>query len=241
VYFPGYGWAEFEPTADEAPLDRPDDVLPTALLPTLAPLPSPTPWPTATPTMPPLPTQPGGANATPTSPADAPFAASTPTPTQPPTATPPPPPDVTRVGGDKDSNILRTALLTLGVFALVVLLLIVTILFVIWYVEYRGLAGLNIIERAYARMAIYGRWLGLRFAESATPDERRRYLVGEVPEGEQPINSITRAFVENRYATPNPETDLANMRTAREAWQDARWAFVRRKFARLLGRDPADT
>jgi len=60
-----------------------------------------------------------------------------------------------------------------------------------------------------------------------------------VPEGEKPINTITRAYIENRYAAPDRwQTDPAYQERAKEAWRDARWAFVRRKLARLLGRDP---
>jgi hypothetical protein len=85
-------------------------------------------------------------------------------------------------------------------------------------------------------MAIYARWLGLRFDESATPDERRRYLVGKVPEGEKPINTITRAYVEDRYAEPlRPDSRVANSYLAQEAWREARRTFIRRKLARLFG------
>jgi transglutaminase-like putative cysteine protease len=238
VYFPGYGWVEFEPTADEAPLDRQDELAPQTVLPTLTPLPTPTPIPTFTAT-PLLPTPDSGANATPTSAADSPFQPSTltPTPTPMPTATPPPPPEVTRVGGGNGSDILRVVLLTLGILALLVLSGVMVILFMIWYVEYRGLGGLNIVERAYARMAIYGRWLGMRFAQSSTPDERRRYLVDELPEGEKPINAITHAYIENRYAEPaSREARVRNSHVAQEAWQEARWTFIRRKLAQIFGR-----
>jgi transglutaminase-like putative cysteine protease len=238
VYFRGYGWVEFEPTADEAPLDRQDELAPQTVLPTLTPLPTPTPIPTFTAT-PLLPTPDSGANATPTSAADSPFQPSTltPTPTPMPTATPPPPPEVTRVGGGNGSDILRVVLLTLGILALLVLSGVMVILFMIWYVEYRGLGGLNIVERAYARMAIYGRWLGMRFAQSSTPDERRRYLVDELPEGEKPINAITHAYIENRYAEPaSREARVRNSHVAQEAWQEARWTFIRRKLAQIFGR-----
>ncbi|MBN1201500.1 MAG: hypothetical protein JXJ20_06555 [Anaerolineae bacterium] len=234
VYFPGYGWVEFEPTADEAPLEREGDQTPQAVLPTLTPVPSPTLTPTVLP-----PTEPSGANATPTSPAEAPVVPSTVTPTPPmPSATPPPPPDVTKVDTDGGSNVLRTALLTLAIFALAILLLVLLILFMIWYVEYRGLGGLNSIQRAYARLAIYARWIGLTFSRSATPDERRRYMIGEMPEGERPINTITRAYIRDRYAPPERSGTRANDHLlAQEAWHEARWVFIRRKLARLLGRD----
>jgi transglutaminase-like putative cysteine protease len=236
VYFPGYGWVEFEPTADEAPIDREDELVPQNVLPTVTPMPTPTPIPTFTPT-PAQPTPDSGANATPTSQAESPVLPSSPTPTFMPTATPPPPPDMTRVGDGDGSDILRVVLLTLGIFALIVLSAVLAILFMIWYVEYRGLGGLNIIERAYARLVIYGRWLGLHFAESATPDERRRHMISEIPEGEPPINAITRAYIENRYGEPvSRDVRVRNSHIAQDAWQDARRTFIRRKLSRLLGR-----
>ncbi|MBN1563003.1 MAG: transglutaminase domain-containing protein [Anaerolineae bacterium] len=239
VYFPDYGWVEFEPTADEAPIPREGDQQSMPAQATPTPWPTPTPLPSPTPTSVP-PTQESGADTTPTDPASAPFVPATPTPTATPlpTATPPPPIGETRVGGDEENSVLQTALLTLGLFALVILAVIMTILFVIWYVEYRGLSGLNIVERAYARMTIYARWLGLRFDDSATPDERRRYMVSEIPEGEPPINAITQGYVQTRYAPANQDAEFTNSNIAQEAWRDARWVFIRRKIAEFFGREP---
>lgn len=235
VYFPGYSWVEFEPTADEAPLDRQGDQAPQAMLPTLTPMPTPTPSPT--PTLAP-PTQDAGANATPTSQAVNPLVPPTltPTPTPTPSPTPTPPPNMAPVDVSQGGSVLRTILITLGIFVLVIVLLVLIILFAIWYVEYRGLGGLNGIERAYARLGIYARWLGLRLDRSATPDERRRYLVGEVPTGEKPINAITRAYIQNRYAPEHRVDPRAKPETIDEAWEEARWAFIRRKLDRLRGR-----
>jgi transglutaminase-like putative cysteine protease len=242
VYFPDYGWVEFEPTADEAPLERPDDQLPQTILPSVTPPPSPTPLPTATPTQA-IPTQESGADATPTSVSQAPFMPSTPTPTPPqaPTATTPPPPDVTRVGGDDGTSVLEIVLITLGILALVILTLGLGIAFLIWYVEYRGLGGLNTVQRAYARMTIYANWLGLRFFHSATPEERRQILVNEIPEGVKPINAITRTYVEDRYAPPERANVAGlNSQVAQQAWQEARRTFIRRKLAQFFGRDHHD-
>mgnify|MGYP007112011534 CR=1 FL=1 len=95
---------------------------------------------------------------------------------------------------------------------------------------------LSVVQRAYARLGIYGRWIGLRFADSATPDERRRHLVSRLPEIEQPINTITHAYIADRYAAPpEPPQRESSRRQAHEAWQAARWAFVRRKVALWLG------
>jgi transglutaminase-like putative cysteine protease len=238
VYFPGYGWVEFEPTADEAPLDRADDETAQTILPTVTPQPSPTPQPTATPTSLP-PTQDSGANATPTTAIQQPFMPSTPTPTPSPapTATIPPPPGVTRVDREGGSHVLRVVLLTLGILVALLLVVVLGGLFLVWYVEYRGLGGLNPIQRAYARLAIYAHWLGLHFAESSTPDERRRLLVGEIPEGEKPISTITRTYIEDRYAPPDRPDSGTVSRVAHDAWHQARWTFIRRKVAQILHRD----
>ena len=234
AYFPGYGWIEFEPTADEAPIEREGDAVPQALLPTVTPVPSPTPPPTATPTAIP-PTEESGAAATPTAQGAVPVVPATATPTPTPTATPPPTPEITRVDSDEGTDVVRTILLTLGIMLLVVLALVTVIVFAIWYVEYRGLYGLNPIQKAYARLGIYGRWLGLRFPESSTPDERRRYLVGELPDGEQQINVITRTYIRDRYADAPKKGDQAE-KAAADAWKQARTAFLRRKLNRFFHR-----
>lgn len=233
VFFPGYGWVEFEPTADEAPIDRQDDQPPQTILPTLTPIPTPTPLPTATPS----PTPPV-TDATPTiAPADMPMVLPSPTPSPQPTTTPIPPPDPTRVGSGDGPNWLRVILITLAVFALIIIAILLVLLFLIWYVEYRGLGGLSIVQRAYARMGIYSRWMGLHFDPAATPDERRRYLVTEIPEGEKPVTAITRAYIEDRYAAPVPAaTSHAKETLVDEAWQEARRMFIRRKLARFFRR-----
>jgi transglutaminase-like putative cysteine protease len=242
VYFPGYGWVEFEPTADEAPIERDENQVPEIAAATPTPWPTPTPipaTPTLTPTVPP-PTNALGMDQTPTATGiqGAPFIPATPTPgaTVAPTATDPPPPDVTRVDTNGDENVLKTILTTLGIFALVVVGVILAVAFAIWYIEYRGLGGLNVIQKAYARMGIYGRWLGLSFEQSATPIERRHYLIDEIPEGEQPISIITHAYMHDRYASPGTAAADGDEHHARDAWHEARRVFVRRKLARVFRR-----
>jgi hypothetical protein len=239
VYFPGYGWIEFEPTADEPAVERQGDQTPQAIMPSATPMPTATFTPTMTPT-PPSPTQEGGANATPTGQVQAPFMPSSPTPmpTSTQAATPPPPPDVTKIGGDDEPNIGKILFTTLLIVIVVIALILGGIVFAIWYVEYRGLGNLNGVQRAYARLGIYGRWLGMRFDHAATPDERRRYLIGELPEGEKPINTITKTYIQDRYAPPvRQDIQEVNEQAAQESWQDARWVFIRHKIGRLFGRD----
>ena len=99
-----------------------------------------------------------------------------------------------------------------------------------------GLGGLDGVQRAYARLAIYGRWLGIHFPESATPDERRYQMVGEVPQGDQPITTITRAYIAGRYGNPADRADDRAPNEAVTAWQQARRVFIRAKWERFWRR-----
>ncbi len=76
---------------------------------------------------------------------------------------------------------MRVILLTLGLLALIIAALILLGLFLIWYVEYRGLGGT--LCRA-AGLCSTGHLRGAGWACISTlrrpPDERRRYLVGAV-------------------------------------------------------------
>ena len=84
VYFPGYGWIEFEPTAAEEPYSRDGDELTTAQQP-LSPLPTSSPTPSPSPTPVPSPTSPAAQTAPEQNPPQ-PTMTVTPSPT--PTATP---------------------------------------------------------------------------------------------------------------------------------------------------------
>lgn len=236
VYFPGHGWVEFEPTADEQPLEREGDSTPEP------PNVTATPFPTATPTA--IPTN------TP-NPQDQPQQTPTPTPQQPeqdplnpPTATPtptptpiPPVPQETKVDSDSETpNILKIFFWFILVLVVTILVLAGGVAFTIWWVEHRGLGGLNLIEKAYARMGIYGKWLGINLIPEETPEERRQELVKNVPEGKKPINDITELYVENRFAPPRSTTKEADETEAKLAWGEARMAFIRRKFQKWFGR-----
>ena len=245
VYFPGYGWVEFEPTADELPLDRPGDRSFQNDFPTLTPEPTatstpfptntprsaqstPTPTPTFTPTPPPEEDVPG-VTATPET---QPTLAPTPTPT------PLPSPALTDVNADNDGSVWRTLLLIFTVMVVTVMVLLMVAAFVIWWIEYRGLGGLNPVHKAYARMAIYGRWLRIGLNDRQTPEERRRVLVEEVPDGEQPIDMITHLYTRDRFGPPVSEDyQEKNHTAAQKSWSSARMAFIFEKLRRWRGVD----
>lgn len=243
AYFPGYGWVEFEPTADETPLDRPGDVAFDSSFATVTPVPTPTETPFATPTLQPVASTPTP-TPTQTLAPEQPEQGMTATPniqpsqTSPATLTPTPadgPITNVEAGGDSGSFV-RTLLILLAVMLLTILIMVGVVGFFVWWIEHRGLGGLNPIQKAYARLDIYGRWLGIHLSNRQTPEERRLVLVDEVPDGEEPITGITGLYTQDRYAPPiPPEQQHAAELDARRAWRDARISFILEKFRRWRG------
>jgi len=247
VFFPGYGWVNFEPTADESPVDRPGD-------PQFDDFDLETPEPTPSPTPPTNPTQ------------DATNPVATPQPTLTPTVTPTPSPDpsqlapaitstpefgptqtmmpsptptlnpapmVVSVDDNEGGGLFETLLMILLAIIVIITLGILGVLFAIWWVEHRGLGGLNPVQKAYARLAIYGRWLGISLSDKQTPHERRGVLVEAVPEGQESINTITDLYTQDRFGPPLPEpAQNQTAGVARSAWRVARGVFIRRKLRR---------
>jgi hypothetical protein len=118
------------------------------------------------------------------------------------------------------------------------LLLVLIVAFTIWWVEHRGLGGLNPVQKAYARLGIYGNWLGVGVHNRMTPEERRQVFVDEVPEGQRPITDITHLYIQNRFAPPPADHDTQREaeHVASNAWTKARVAFIREKLHRWLRR-----
>jgi transglutaminase-like putative cysteine protease len=234
VYFPGYGWIEFEPTAAQRELNRgdqaPQQQNPTPQSPTATPTATPSPTPTSTPT-------PGGSNETPqeqsqVTATSAPTLAPTPTatpiivPTQPPPLRPPP----------RDSlSFLLNALGTAFLGILIFMLLIGLLLLLYWWWEWRGMRGMNPIVRAYARLERYLPLIGIRLAYEQTPDERRLRIIRELPAAEPPVNAITSLYMTERYAPPRtPQANDPRDDVAEAAWTDARGTILQCWLRRLL-------
>ncbi len=237
VYLPGDGWVEFEPTAAQAPLDRPDAV---PILPEQATQVAPatnTPIPTATPT--PSPTPP------PTNTAD-PLAGAAPiippTVTLTPTTTPTPmimptisSPANQEVRAPNILSVILSAIVTLLLVTLLVVGLALAILFLVWWIEWRGMGGLSPVQRAYALLERYAGYLGIRLSPSFTPHERRRILSDQVPRGEKSVRMITNMYVEETYG-PHRRRDSRWAVVARNALREVRIAFFRMRLARFLPR-----
>lgn len=238
VYFPGYGWVEFEPTAAQAPLERPDaqPVQPQSgqsatLPPTNTPRPTDTPTPTPTPPATNTPDLTQGA---------APLIPPTLTLTPSPSPAPPVAPTVSAPPNQETQqrNPLESLLALLGSLLLIVVLIVllmVGVLFFVWWVEWRGLGGLTPVQRAYALIERYAGYVGIRLGSSYTPDERRRIVVDRVPHSDQPVRTITEMYVEETYGPQARRAGRWNAR-ARAAWNEARSAFVRARFGRWLPR-----
>jgi len=243
VYFPGYGWIEFEPTAAQRPLtdETGDSVLPPdaqpeqqiiapSPTPTFTPSPSPTPLPSPTPPQASPPPSDSGQQPPPEPPTFTPTPTPTPTPTAvivptvPPPLQPPLPPD---------NNFLAFLLRALGAALLIFLLLlalILALLLLYWWWEWRGLGGLSPIGRAFGRLERYAALIGFVPRPQQTPEEKRQDLVTRLPQAEQPISTITRAYGAERYGNPQqtPRAEGVVEERAERAWGAARGLILRR-------------
>lgn len=233
VFFPGYGWIEFEPTAAQAPINRVDDA-PAEQQPTATPPPSPTPTPTLTPS--PAPTE----NLQPTPEGQQSIPTITPTFTATATATPVivptfPPPLAPQARGPLAFLLPALGLALLG---LVLIVAIVGILvFVWWWWEWRGMGGLSPVARAYARLERYASLIGMRFNPQQTPEERRQQVAKNLPKAEPPVTAITRLYTVERYGrqeSRHPTEAEAQADIADEAWSDTRGNILKRWLRRLL-------
>ncbi len=244
VYFPGYGWIEFEPTSAEAPLQREGDVLaqedeaPPGDDPTASPTPPPSPTPTDTLTPTPDPTL----TALPSleaqeqtfeqpSPTPPPAPSPTPTPIILPTVEPPisqddPPP----------LSLLQPIILLALLVLLSLLILVIIALLLFWWWEWRGLGGLSPVSRAYARLERYIGLIGITVGKTQTTLEKRRDLQQRIPAAREPIRTISDLYTRERYgaASQAPGESEAYAESADKAWYRTRAGILRRWLRRRL-------
>ncbi len=232
VYFPGYGWVEFEPTSSESQIGRGEpnaSTPPPTLLPTQTPPPTLTPTPTATFTTVP----PQGASPEPTQFLLTPtlMPTTTPRPLIVPTQAPPLPP----MPSNNPLSSILPIIVGVALLLLVVALLVLIGVFLYWWWEWRGMRGLSPIARAYARLERYVKLLGVRINNLQTPDERRARIVKALPRAAQPVTTITGMYVSERYSSRRRSKDRTPRGVAADkAWIEARTTIVGRFFARLL-------
>lgn len=224
VYFPDYGWVEFEPTTSEQPLNRP--LRPPEL--NALPTPEPTPPPDDLAERDPEP-------------------APTPTPASLPASTAPPGVNWGALMAVTAQTAGLTALLAAGLagLALWALWRMGAIgwenfgALGAWWFTRQGLELPTLAGLAYLRLERAARWLGLRWGQHLTPHERAASLADAVPEAEPHIRTITDAYVTEQYSL-----HLAPTAAVQRAWQAAEQPLIRaggrarlrRLAGQLLGR-----
>lgn len=240
VYFPGYGWIEFEPTAAQLEVERGD--LPPQQPPQLTPTPAPptaTFTPTATLTPSPTPTlepQPDftevadNASPMPATPSVTPEPTTTPTPSALIIPTPPP----QRPQPRDPLSFIAPGLGAGFLFLFLIMLLLLIAVVIYWTWEWRGMRGLSPVARAYARMERYIGLIGLHPPPQQTPDERRADILGVLPQAEPPVNAITSLYTAERYGQRDADEQEVADEVADHAWPDVRGSIVGRWLRRLL-------
>jgi len=233
VYFPGYGWVEFEPTAAEEPYNREGDDLAQPEPETSNPLPTSTP--TTTPTPVPSPTPQSTQEAIQQE-QNQPTPTFTPSPT--PTATPMIVPTVEPPIAPQNSppfplvNVILSALFLL--LMLVIIALLIALLF--WWWEWRGMGGLSPVTRAWARLERYVRLIGIRNTDHKTTLEKRRDIEKRIPAAKQPIRAISELYTTERYRgrSDDPTEHARHAETANKAWGDTRKNILLRWLKRFI-------
>jgi len=242
VYFPGYGWINFEPTAAEAPIQREGDEEAQETAEPLRPDPTASPTSTLTPTATPSPTPPDSLTALPSleaqeqnfeqpTPTPSPAPLPTPTPVILPTVQPPISPD-----DPPPLSLLQPIILLALVVMLFLLILAIIALLLFWWWEWRGFGGLSPVSRAYARLERYIGLLGIRVGRNQTTLEKRRELQRRIPAAREPIRTISDLYTRERYGLTSqaPGDDKASAETADRAWYRTRGNILRRWLRRRL-------
>ena len=238
VYFPGYGWIEFEPTSAQAPIHRDGDDLaqeqdePQNPDPTSTPSPTPSPTPLPSPTA--LPSQQvreqnlEQPTATPTPTA---LPSPSPTPVILPTVEPPISPD-----NPPPLSVLQPIIF----FALVVMLFLIVLaiiaLLLFWWWEWRGMGGLSPVARAYARLERYIQLIGINIGSTQTTLEKRRELQRRIPAAREPIRTISDLYTRERYGASSSDAGEHEQfaESAEKAWYRTRGNILRRWLRRRI-------
>ncbi|MCL4507650.1 MAG: DUF3488 and transglutaminase-like domain-containing protein [Chloroflexi bacterium] len=209
VFFPGYGWVEFEPTAGQPALQRSDSAqvagAPTPVAPTPTPLPL-TPVATVQPTVLPNDT-PGATSGT----------------------------SVPQQVLDGLSKLLAFVLKLLP-FALIIVVVVVAGMAALRVAEEAGFGHLPPVQRAYAMLSRWATWLGI--GQEHTPYEQASELSQRVPASTTEAQSITRLYVQNRFgaAAPDAQQEQTAYSAWSKARRELRRTWLRRKLRSLFRR-----
>ena len=236
VYFPGYGWIEFEPTAAEEPYSREGDDQTSAQQQPVNPLPTSSPTPSPSPTLVPSPTSPA-TQAAPEENLSLPTTTVTPSPS--PTATPVIVPTAApRIDPNEPPPLpsFQPLVLLAAAISLLLIVLALILALMVWWWEWRGMSGLSPVSRAYARLERYIRLIGIRIGSSKTTLEKRSELQKRIPAAKEPIQAISDLYTLERYrgSGRDPGEPTRHAETVEKAWYRTRGKIIRRWLRRFL-------
>ncbi|MGH2537842.1 MAG: DUF4129 domain-containing transglutaminase family protein [Candidatus Promineifilaceae bacterium] len=89
------------------------------------------------------------------------------------------------------------------------------------------------VEKSYGRLENWARWLGLLFRPAQTPYERANLMAVAVPEGREPLRSLTHQYVRQRFSSSGAADEGFDPRSE---WRRLRPMLLRRALKRRLGR-----
>lgn len=234
VYFPGYGWIEFEPTTAEEPYNREGDSR--ASTQQQPPSSQPTSTPTPSPTRVPSPTSPATQAAPEENPAlPTMTATSSPTPTATPVIVPTIAPPI---APDEPTPFFQPLVMLALSISLLLIVLALILVFLVWWWEWRGMSGLSPVSRAYARLERYIQLIGIRVGSDKTTLEKRSELQKRIPAAKEPIRAISDLYTLERYrgGGKDPGEPARHAETAENAWYRTRGKIIRRWLRRLMPR-----
>jgi hypothetical protein len=103
-----------------------------------------------------------------------------------------------------------------------------------WTIERRGLGGLNLVERAYARMWRFSARLGVPSPPDQTPYERSGALTTLVPEGKAAIARITDMYIVERFGQGKEGGDDDRVEEEWTLLRPVLWkSWLQKKFSRF--------
>jgi transglutaminase-like putative cysteine protease len=209
VFFPQYGWVEFEPTAGQPPIQRSGSD-PAAATPT----PAVTPTPQAT-------VQP------------------TPGPNQTPTVVPNGDNTLQNQMAELLSSLLNLAIgiAKLLPFVLGIGLLILAGVVSLRFAEEAGFGNLPPVQRTYAMLSRWATWLGI--GHEHTPYEQAKELSQRAPGAVSQTQTITQLYVANRFgaASPDPAQEPTAVTSWEKARSELHKTWLKRKFRQITGRE----
>lgn len=219
VFFPEYGWIEFEPTAGESPLERPPGEDPAELA-TNQQQPEPTPE-------------------TDTSAAQ---------PTPPPGVEELPPQFTGEELLEGQENAAGSPVMAWWLVLLALIIVIPIGALLIWRVRSSGptVFTAELPLQVYERLERWSQRLGLPLRASHTPHEHARALSGALPEAEPLVREVTDSYVRYRFSGAEPVVEASEQTQPPALWETWRrlesvfWRAWRRSWGQWLRRKPVD-